>query len=237
MELLLFSDPNKEIIDESLTFLKDAGYEDASIRRAESESMYEIYIPEEQFDEARQELLDYLQSELEESALTTEDDPAAVKQKSYKDLSENYKEENSSAWMLVIFGIIGLIALGLEMAGVFTIPVASNIKPVFYLVMAAMFITFTVGGFLSFRTAARLKQEAESTSNLYEQLKYYASNDISPEQVDASITDLETMSEEERYFARAAYIRRAVSEAFSSTNPAYLDAMVEDVIHLLYDNK
>lgn len=236
MELLLFGDPDKKIVEESLVFLKDAGYEEACLRHDESESMYEIYIPEEQFEEARQELLGYLQSELAESELTSDGEAAAVKQTSYKDLSEHYKEEHSSAWMLVIFGIVGLIALGLEMAGVFTIPVASNIKPIFYLVMTAMFVTFTVGGFLSFRTAARIKQEAESTANLYEQLQYYASNDISREQVDASIEDFETLTDEERYFARAAYIRKAVSEAFSSTNPAYLDAMVEDVIHLLYDN-
>lgn len=245
MDELLFSDEDRELVERSLEYLRDIPVSSAYNYFNEENGLYCIYVDDEEFDDAKEHLLRFLKGELHEveDELSEEDisqtkkdleasDAAAAE---YNDIDEKYNDTKSSAHILIGFGLAGIIALALEFFDIYTIPVASNIKPLFYITMLVMFTAFFVGGLLSLRSAARIKEKSNFIKELKSQVCYFVSHDISKASIDEQLDTSDTLTGEDLYFARCNLIRKAMSAGFADTDKAYLDAMVDDAYQRLYE--
>lgn len=246
MDELLFSDEDRELVERSLEYLHSISISSAYDYFNEEEELYCIYVDETEFDDARERLLHFLKSELHE----IDEDPseADILQKKkdseasvaataeYNNIDEKYYDTKSSAYILIGFGLVGLIALALEFFGIYTIPVASNIKPLFYITMFIMFAAFFAGGLLSLRSAARIKEKSNSIKELKSQVRYFVSHDISKDLIDGQL-DISSLSGEDLYFVRYGIIRKAISKGFSGMDKSYLDAMTDDAYQQLYGDE
>lgn len=247
MDELLFSDEDRELVERSLEYLHNISVSSAYDYFNEEEGLYCIYVDDHEFDDAKEHLLHFLKKELREiEEDISEEDIAQEKKESelsasaaaeYNNIDEKYDDTKSSAHILIGFGLAGIIALALEFFGIYTIPVASNIKPLFYITMFVMFAAFFIGGLLSLRSAARIKEKSDFIKELKSQIHYFASHDISKDSIDAQLDSSDTLSAEDLYFARCSIIRKALSAGFSDIDKSYLDAMTDDAYQQLYGDE
>ena len=82
----------------------------------------------------------------------------------YQDSSERASENRSSAWILLILGILGLIVVVLGATEV--LPIHMGNSYLFYGVMGAIFILFVVSGVVSMKNAKFFEKKAESENSL-----------------------------------------------------------------------
>ena len=82
----------------------------------------------------------------------------------YEDSAERATDNRSSAWMLLVIGVVGIIVLALGLAGVISLPMRSNF--LFYGVMAVFFVIFIISGIVSMKNAKYFEGKAESENSL-----------------------------------------------------------------------
>lgn len=174
---------------------------------------------------------------MNQTTITEEKDEIKVTPIDFRTFQEKYDDAKSSAYMLICFGGIGLLVLILEILGVYTFPIASSVKILFYVTMSLLFLGFIVGGISSFKTAKNYQELAYEAAHLIKNLDYFLTHDISAEQIDTSIPDFSSLSEDEIYFARSMYLTNCIQSMFSEENPAYYDTMLEYVYQKLYETE
>lgn len=154
-------------------------------------------------------------------------------QKSYTKLSDKYEDVKSSAYTLLIVGVVGGITILLEAFGIFTIPISSQTKWLFYTVMGGIFIAFIISGIFSMMHAQQLKIDAcKEDETINEILSWFHENHTG-ESIDAEIdTDIQ---EELLYFNRAEYIKNIIMHEFENADEPLVDSLIESIYAKLYE--
>ena len=155
---------------------------------------------------------------------------------SYQSSEEQAKDNHSSAYMLLFFGIIGLMAD----AAVFVINPMR--MPVFnqYLsfgVMGALFILFIVMGGLSMRSYIRLNRKADEENSLKKALEDWCQANLTQETIDRNCVedqDAEDSQTEGIYFLRTGYMKEQIQKKFLNLDEDLLDHFVDTYYTELY---
>ena len=151
------------------------------------------------------------------------------------DKAENYR---SSAFALLIVGVLGLIAMILIMTGVIPIYIAPNIRVLSLLTMTFLFGVFVVMGckaLVDAKNYEKLSEEEEqTTSDLHSWfLEQYTKEMLDEE---AGVSDSDGMTEEMKYYMRTEVIRKVVDERFDGLAASFLEKNVEDLYTELYEH-
>ncbi|MCM1187785.1 MAG: hypothetical protein NC541_00630 [bacterium] len=146
----------------------------------------------------------------------------------YQDSSERASENRSSAWMLLILGIVGLAAVGLCATGV--IPLQLGNPYLFYGVMGAIFILFMVAGVVSMKNAKFFEKKAESENSLRNTLLDWCRENLDAAEIDGRI-GAQGVPEEVLYFRRSAYIREKMNHQFVNLDQAFLNQFIDDYVY------
>lgn len=146
----------------------------------------------------------------------------------YRDSSERASENRSSAWILLIVGILGLIAVVLGAADV--LPIHMGNSYLFYGVMGAIFILFVVSGVVSMKNAKFFDRKAESENTLRSTLVDWCRQNLDAGEIDSRVGSQE-VSEEILYFRRFAYIKEKMNHQFVNLDQEFLDRFIDDYVY------
>lgn len=224
--------------EEQMTALKkaleDNGLKDVTIKYDDTEDVYDIGVRREEHEAATDILRMFLMKESE-----LNDGPTAVWVKSnsarelgmqgYQDSAEKAEENRSSAWVLLIMGIAGIIVVVLGIMGI--IPFRLGSSYLTYGVMSAIFLLFIVMGVISLKNAKLFAKKAESESNLQEILLKWCNENFSADAIDGEIDKTEEDTEEILYFKRCEQMKKMLNHQFMNLDQAFLEHFIDEKVY------
>lgn len=156
----------------------------------------------------------------------------------YRNSAEQAEENRSSAYMLLIIGILGLAAVLLILTGV--IPLYRSASITKYLVcgvMGAMFVLFIIFGFVSMKSFRVLSVKAKSENSLVEEITGWCEMNLRAEEIDAALSMSHDLSDEQKYFLRTDKMKQLIQDKFINLDEAFLDHLIDDYYQELFEDK
>lgn len=146
----------------------------------------------------------------------------------YQDSSQRADENRSSGWMLLIVGILGLVLVVLGILEV--LPLRLGNPYLFYGVMIAIFLLFSVAGAMSIKSASFFAKKAESENSLRSTMLDWCKENLRADEIDSQACS-EDMPDEVRYLNRTASIRERLNHQFVNLDQDFLDKFVDDHVY------
>lgn len=166
--------------------------------------------------------------EYDESEEETEEDGFYSSAGVYVNNEEKAEENRTSAYTLIVFGILGLVAIVLFFTGIIPVNMNNTSRYMISGVMGALFLLFFVMGIVSLRNFKILKEKAGKENNLTTTIKEWALAEMSKDSIDASFDFSET-PEELKYFQRSQYIKDKIVNQYMNLDEAYINRLVEEI--------
>ena len=174
-----------------------------------------------------------------EDILTETDDDNAAKENAwrgaYQNSAQKAEDNKSSAYMLLIFGVLGLLAVVLILMGV--IPLYQNAAMTRYFicgVMGALFLLFIISGIISMKNFKTLSEKAASEDSLVEEMTNWCAENLSAELIDEGLFTSEEVPEEQKYFRRVDKMKQLIQAQFIYLEDAFLDHFIDDYYQNLF---
>lgn len=153
----------------------------------------------------------------------------------YQDSSQRADENRSSAWVLLIVGVLGLAVVVLGILGI--LPLKLGNPYLFYGVMGAVFVLFVVAGVVSMKNAKIFAGKAESENSLRSTMLDWCRQNFDGQAIDREI-GIGDDSEEVRYFNRTAYLREKLNHQFVNLDQDFLEQFIDDQVYgMVFDEK
>lgn len=153
----------------------------------------------------------------------------------YQDSSQRADENRSSAWVLLIVGVLGLTVVILGIAGIF--PLNLGNPYLFYGVMGAIFVLFVVSGVISMKNAKIFAGKAASENSLRDTLLDWCRDNFDAQEIDREI-GIGDETEEIRYFNRTAYLREKLNHQFVNLDQDFLEQFIDNQVYgLIFEEK
>lgn len=146
----------------------------------------------------------------------------------YQDSSQRADENRSSAWVLLILGVLGLLVVVLGVLGI--LPLKLGNPYLFYGVMGAIFVLFVVAGVVSMKNAKIFAGRAASENSLRSTMLEWCRQNLKGDEIDIEI-GISGDSEEVRYFNRTAYIREKLNHQFVNLDQDFLEQFIDDQVY------
>lgn len=105
----------------------------------------------------------------------------------YEDSAQKAEENKSSAYMLLFFGIAGMVVVVLGITGVLPFQLSGASKYMTYGVMSALFVLFIVMGLVSMKSYHFFAVKAESENTLRSTIEKWCLDTLKPEKLDEEI--------------------------------------------------
>lgn len=164
----------------------------------------------------------------------------------YQNNAAKAEDNKSSGYMLLIFGIIGMVIVVLGITGVLPFYMSGAAKYMTYGVMSALFILFIVMGLVSMKSYRVFADKAETENSLRSTMEKWCKENLDAEDMDAEIFDdmtilespdgeEEELSEEVKYFKRTSYMKEKLSEKFMNLDEAFLDNFIDEIYAGIYE--
>lgn len=154
----------------------------------------------------------------------------------YQDKKAKAEDFKSSAYTLLLVGIIGIVALVLLELGVFPFRLVAPQKYITYGVMGTLFTIFIVMGIVSFRSAKEYVTEAAAEDEQTAKIKAWAAENITAELLKEKVYFEADTPEEEKYFKYFEIIRSLIVQEFGALNTSYLEALCEELYADIFEN-
>jgi len=147
----------------------------------------------------------------------------------YEDNAQKADNNRSSAWVLLIVGILGLCFLILGLTGV--LPFRFGNSYLFYGVMSAVFILFVVSGAFSMKNARLFARKAVEENSLKGAILDWCRKNLKAEEIDASIGADAGASEEMLYFKRTELVKDKLNYQFLNLDQDFLETLIDSVVY------
>lgn len=212
--------------EEQMTALKKAleekGLQDVTLKYDDTEDVYDIFV----YQEDREKAVKFLREFLAREAAMQKAEQNAQR---YQNSAERAEENRSSAWVLLIMGIAGIIVVVLGFMGI--IPFLFGGSYLTYGVMSAVFVLFIVMGMVSMKNARIFAKKAESENSLQETLQKWCNDNLNADAIDEEIGKAETDSEEILYFKRCEQIKKMLNHQFVNLDQAFLEHFIDEKVY------
>lgn len=230
----LYTFKSKNVAEKFLRYLK---YSKLNAELSANETVepysYTVYTSEEELAEAKAAFAVFLSEESAETdiseELMQEDCMMPIRPKSlvkeevvYTSASFKAEDTRSSGYILLGFGIIGLVAVVLCALDV----IKFSIHPMSLAIMGIIFVGMAVYGVISLQKAATLAVNADAENKLIEDIKKWQKEHITEEILSAAAE--EGLSEEETALVRDDLIRNMTKEAFPNIPSALLEHLTDE---------
>jgi len=146
----------------------------------------------------------------------------------YVNNSEKAEENRSSAYVLLVIGVAGLVGIVLFALDVFPNNINIFGKYVISGVLGALFVLFTIMGVVSLRNFKIYKKKAYKENNLTEQIKKWCLENLDAETIDKNF-ETDNVSAELKYFPRFAILKNSISNQFMNLDESYLERLTEEI--------
>ncbi len=150
---------------------------------------------------------------------------------SYVMKAEKYKDYTATVGVFLGIGILGIVFVVLNIAGVLTI--LNGILPIS--VMGALFIFFIIVGISSLKKAKELRLQIADEKKMTDQINDWLKTNVTAEYLE-SLSD-ETVSAEVNYIRVTDIIKKRLQENFPDQNSDYLDRLIEEFYNENFDTE
>lgn len=194
---------------------------------------WELFVSEEVFEKAAKLVYIYkLQQAKEEREDKTPIAPSIL----YENSADRAAENKSSAYMLLIVGGLGLVVVALGIAGVLPFRLTGTMKYMTYGIMSALFILFIIMGVISMKSYHIFAKKAESENSLRSTIEKWCMENIKSSDFEGEISAAE-VSEEEKYFKRASWMKEKISKQFLNLDEAFLENFVDEIYDKIFEEE
>lgn len=198
----------------------------------EDEKKQEKELEEQKKIEFVRAMLEAGQERQEDEAVPVEDEPVYH---AYQNSAAKAEDNRSSAYMLLVVGIVGFIAVILVFVG--AVPLYQNAVTTKYLVcgvMGTLFILFIVLGIVSMRNSRILLVKAKSEDSLLSELTRWCEDNLDAEQIDRELFE-EEIPEEQKYFRRTDKMKAVINDKFMNLDQGLLEHFVDEYYQELFE--
>ncbi len=211
------------------------------LRKSESDEPDEVEIsPEDFISLARSKGLsdrDILNAmDLKPDMDPEEEQRAAAAVRPFRKASERVNDLRSSAYTLLIVGVLGLVAVLLLYIGAFPIALHGSGKYITTGTMSALFLLFLIIGINSFRKIKPLTEEADREDKKIEEIRRFFFDTYDAESVDRAAlgNDRDDIN---LYFLRSSYIKKCLNDRFMDLEPSFLEYMTDNLYNELFEER
>lgn len=176
----------------------------------------------------------------EEETFHEEDDEVQVQAEpihTYQDKKTKAEDFKSSAYTLLIVGILGIAALVLIELHIIPIYLVAPGKYITYGVMGALFLIFIVVGIRSFASAKKYAEEAIEEDDLTDQINRWCKDNLTKQMIIDKAAIQTELPEEMKYFKYFDTLKKMITEQFGALDASYLEALAEEVYTRLFDEE
>ena len=153
--------------------------------------------------------------------------------KTYIKKADKYEDVKSSAWTMMIVGILGIIFDVLAFTEVIKIPFNPTTAWLFYGIMTLVFVSFVVAGIYSYFKAVKINEEAKIENQKIDEINAWANDNISKNVIDAGLDLNESV--EILYFSRAEKIKNLLMHEFEDVDEGLIDLLTENIYTNIYE--
>lgn len=155
--------------------------------------------------------------------------------KQYLNSAQKAEDNKSSAYTLLVIGVLGIAAVILVLTDV--IPLYQNAGITKYFVcgvMGALFLIFLALGVISMKNFKTLSADAESEAALVEKMRGWCAENLKAEQIDEGLFAGEELPEEQKYFKRTDKMKQMIEGKFMNLDEAFLDNFIDEYYQELF---
>ena len=154
--------------------------------------------------------------------------------KTYIKKADKYEDVKSSAWTMMIVGILGIIFDVLAFTEVIKIPFNPTTAWLFYGIMTLVFVSFVVAGIYSYFKAVKINEEAKIENQKIDEINTWATANLNKDYIDSGLDLNETV--EILYFSRAEKIKNLLMHEFEDVDEGLIDLLTESIYTKLYED-
>lgn len=231
---ILISDES-ERISRILEFLTYSGI-DAKSRFDEESDIFQLSVPDSQYDKASALLKIYLEQEPDEE---TEEEPAKdIISHTFVKSEEKYKDNSSSAMSFLTVGILVIVLLVLSSLDIIPLPLTWSEQPMMFSALCVISVAFLIIGVASLQKASHYKARI-AEENTYETsiIKWFLET-YTGSQLDHTIEAEEGSLPQKEILClkRFDLIRDYLLREYPSLEDGHADSLGETIYQKLYEN-
>lgn len=152
----------------------------------------------------------------------------------YEKSTVKAKEYESTAYLLIILGFVGMVVMLLGYLDYLSLPF-SNLS---YIALGLFFLLFLLFGIQSLSSSKRLKEKGTTEERLEEELKNYLKTEYNKDYLDEKVKNSlgeHEASEEILYFKRIEIMKEDVLLQYPAMDESFLDAILDEHYQELYE--
>ena len=154
--------------------------------------------------------------------------------KPYRRAADRAEDLKSSAYTLLIIGVLGLVAVFLLYIGAIPIQFSGTGRYITTGTMFVMFLLFFIIGINSFRKIGPLTEEAEREEKKIEEIRNFFHESYTAESLDReAMKDMD--SSVDVYFIRSSFMKAKLNERFMDLEPSFLEYIVDDLYSEMFE--
>lgn len=170
----------------------------------------------------------------------------------YENSAAKAEDNKSSAYLLLLFGVVGMTIMILGIVGVLPLKLSGISKYMTYGIMSALFLLFIVMGMVSMKSYRIFAKKAESEHSLCSTMKKWCHSNFSSEELDnelfvqenGSVSEeavqaareaWESTPEEEMYFKRVSLMKEKIQKQFLNLDEGFLEHFVDELYGEIFE--
>ncbi len=160
-----------------------------------------------------------------------------VNTKTYASQKAKADDLLGAAGAFVTVGTLSLILVVLGASGILPFKLTTYGKIVFAVGMGVFSLALYILAVLNFREGKRILGGVNKETDLAKEISSWYKANLTAETIDENLFtgQYSDLTEEEKYFRRAAKISYLINQKFMNLDPQYLDRVVEDAYQYLYE--
>lgn len=229
---------SEDEMEELAKFLKYSHIEGVQVVPDEKEAVYELLVPEQEAERAGKLAFVFRQQKQEEAETQEEEGSTVAPAPLYENSAAKAEDNKSSAYTLLVVGIVGMIAIILGIAGVLPVHLSGTSKYMTYGIMSVLFLLFIVMGVISMKSYRFFAKKAESENSLRDTMEKWCLETLQAEELDAALFGQdEQVSEEEKYFRRTRLVKEKITGKFMNLDEAFLEHFIDEIYGDIFEEE
>ncbi len=237
----------KEEMENLAEFLQYSQIEGVAVSYDGKDNVYELLAAKKDIQKAEKLIGIYYQQKWKEDAVKKLEEETAeetdgekakpARSTPYENSAAKAEDNKSSAYTLLLVGILGMLAVVLGIAGVLPIHLSGTSKYMTYGIMSALFLLFIVMGVTSMKSYRIFAKKAESENSLKNTIEKWSLDNLSAEKLDEKLAENHDseLSEEEKYFKRTTLMKEMIQKQFMNLDEAFLDSFVDEIYEDIFE--
>lgn len=142
------------------------------------------------------------------------------------------KDQLSSAGVLLVVGIVGIIIILLSYFGVIDLPFGKMTTIIFYVVMGTLFAVFVIFGIVAFKKYKSIMKDAHEILEKENEITEWCLLHI---RKDTIIVDETDIPEEMLYFKRTEIMREMIKAEFPDIDESYQEYIIDQIYTKVFE--